>query len=110
MERRREGARESASHWRGRRSGEGRDGLGGGRGGGVEAMSSREAQNIISLEDGWSNNIKPKAIDVLEDHLNRVSAWLGVLKRNEEFFLCVCCVCVLCVFILLTACLPWLVI
>lgn len=35
-------------------------------------MSSREAQNIISLEDGWSNNIKPKAIDVLEDHLNRV--------------------------------------
>lgn len=35
-------------------------------------MSSRDAQRIISLEDGWCNNIKPNAINVLEDHLNRV--------------------------------------
>lgn len=44
-------------------------------------MSSREAQNIISLEDGWSNNIKPKAIDVLEDHLNR-----GFDKKTSRLF------------------------
>ena len=36
-------------------------------------MSSRDAQKIISLEEGWCNNIKPNAINVLEDHLNRVS-------------------------------------
>lgn len=64
-----EGERESlATDGAGRRAGG--EGESGGRG--VEAMSSREAQNIISLEDGWSNNIKPKAIDVLEEHLNRV--------------------------------------
>ena len=48
-------------------------------------MSSREAQNIISLEDGWSNNIKPKAIDVLEDHLNRVRSW-NLEAHTEAFF------------------------
>lgn len=36
-------------------------------------MSSRDAQKIISLEEGWGNNIKPNAINVLEEHLNRVS-------------------------------------
>lgn len=44
-------------------------------------MTARDAQKIISLEEGWCNNIKPNAINVLEDHLNRVSKCrAGVLK------------------------------
>lgn len=45
-------------------------------------MTSRDAQRIISLEDGWANNIKPNAINVLEDHLNRVSGAAAVVVAS----------------------------
>ena len=51
-------------------------------------MTSRDSQRIISLEEGWSHNIKPKAIDVLEEHLNRVSViGIWVLNILELFIL-----------------------
>eukprot|EP00752_Nemacystus_decipiens_P005718 g5175.t1 len=42
---------------------------------------SRDAQKIISLEEGWCNNIKPNAINVLEEHLNR-----GFDKKTSRLF------------------------
>lgn len=36
---------------------------------------------IIALEEGWSNEIKAKAIDVLEEMLNR-----GFDKKSQRLF------------------------
>lgn len=53
-------------------------------------MSSRDAQKIISLEEGWGNNIKPNAINILEDHLNRVSRYSTAVKSSVDILFRLC--------------------
>lgn len=46
---------------------------------------ARDGSRIITLDDGWTSNIKPKAIDVLEEHLNKVS-FPGFTGRRSRVF------------------------